>query len=155
MPSPAQIAKNEALRLWRARNPDKQRAITRRQREHIKASPKLAARQREHNRRWAKQNRAWIRAYNKQYFIKLRKEFIAAYGSKCACCDETISEFLTLDHVNGGGNKHRRLIGTNNLYTTLKKVGWPQDEYRLLCMNCNWAGRGGKICPHKSTNGAT
>jgi hypothetical protein len=83
----------------------------------------------------------------------LKDEFIAEYGGKCECCAETASEFLTIDHIKGGGTKHRKAIGpTSQLIRILKRQGWPKGEYRLLCMNCNLAyGRFG-YCPHKRVN---
>lgn len=30
---------------------------------------------------------------------------------KCACCGDGHIEFLTIDHINGDGNKHRKEIG--------------------------------------------
>jgi hypothetical protein len=31
----------------------------------------------------------------------------------------------------------------------LKRQNWPQDGYRVLCMNCNWATSRGRTCPHE------
>jgi len=80
-------------------------------------------------------------------------EVIEAYGGRCECpgCDVTEPAFLTIDHVGGGGNKHRRSLGGNQvrrLRRWLKDQGWPRDGFRLLCMNCNHATRHGKTCPH-------
>ncbi len=59
-------------------------------------------------------------------------------------------EFLSVDHINGGGRKHREKLGGGTaFFLWLKEKGFPKDEYRLLCMNCNWArGRYG-YCPHE------
>ena len=74
------------------------------------------------------------------------------YGRECECCGETEPLFLTIDHVNGGGSKHRREEGSHTYALILrekKKIGeWPSG-YRILCHNCNcgrW--RNGGICPH-------
>ncbi len=78
-------------------------------------------------------------------------ELIEAYGGKCQCCEETETAFLTLDHIGGGGAEHRKSLGGNHirkLRQELKAQGWPKDKYRLLCMNCNFATRHGKPCPH-------
>ncbi len=86
---------------------------------------------------------------------QLRAEMILEYGSKCACCGESTWEFLTLDHVNGDGAKHRKEMNRSGveIYALLKKQGWPKDRYRLLCMNCNFAiGRCG-YCPHTVKEG--
>jgi hypothetical protein len=38
-----------------------------------------------------------------------------------------------------------------HVYRDLKKRGWPQEGYTVLCMNCNFAQRFGHRCPHKIT----
>jgi hypothetical protein len=80
-------------------------------------------------------------------------DLIEGYGGKCACCGETEPAFLTLDHIGGGGAAHRRSIKRGNkilrIRQELKAAGWPTDKYRLLCMNCNFATRHGKVCPHQ------
>ena len=69
---------------------------------------------------------------------KIKLEMIAAYGSVCVLCGEQHWEFLTIDHVNGGGNAHRKLVGVGAVfYRFLKNQGWPKDTYRLLCASCN------------------
>lgn len=87
-----------------------------------------------------------------------QEELIIAYGGKCVCCGEKEHAFLTLDHIEGGGNKHRQRLRTKGKNPTrvirqeLKEQGWPKDKYRLLCMNCNHATRHSKKCPHKLKN---
>jgi hypothetical protein len=46
---------------------------------------------------------------------------------------------LTLDHINGGGTKHRRENNKANcaIYRLLAHQGYP-DGYRILCHNCNY-----------------
>ena len=77
---------------------------------------------------------------------------IQAYGGKCLCCGEEAPEFLTIDHIHGGGTEERKRIkGGQTFYAHLKKHGWPKDRYRLLCANCNGSiGRHG-YCPHQSS----
>ena len=71
---------------------------------------------------------------------KLRIEVITHYGNKCECCGESLPEFLSIDHINSGGNAHRREIKASsiNLYRWLKNNNYP-DGFRILCMNCNWS----------------
>ena len=77
----------------------------------------------------------------------LRVEVLDRYGRSCVCCGETREEFLTIDHINGGGRKHVQEIGL--LYRWLKKHHWPTEGFRVLCMNCNFSrGRYG-YCPHE------
>ena len=81
-----------------------------------------------------------------------KAEFVAAYGGRCACCGETELVFLSLDHINGGGNQHRMSFSGNGGRKLLQEAtaaGWP-DIYRVLCMNCQFGTRYGKVCPHRA-----
>lgn len=79
---------------------------------------------------------------NKRFRDNRRKKIILHYSEgicKCALCNESIYEFLTIDHINGGGKRHRQnLGGTDKLYDYLIKEGFPTG-YRILCWNCNCA----------------
>lgn len=78
-----------------------------------------------------------------------RDELLAAYGGKCACprCPETNPAFLTLEHVGGGGKEHRKRVGSHS-YAYLRRRGFPQEGFTLLCWNCNSSSRFTGICPH-------
>jgi hypothetical protein len=78
-----------------------------------------------------------------------RDELIAAYGGKCACpkCPETNPAFLTLEHLNGDGKHHRKEMGSHT-YADLRRRGFPQEGYTLLCWNCNAGSRFTNVCPH-------
>lgn len=73
------------------------------------------------------------------------------YGGRCSCCGERDPRLLTLEHKNGGGNEHRRRCGGTStcVLKDVKRLGWPKDDFDILCFNCNLASSGGKICPHK------
>lgn len=79
---------------------------------------------------------------------KLKDEVYAAYGGyRCACCGETEPAFLSIDHMNGGGNQHRKVV--RNICPWLKRHGFPEG-FQVLCMNCNrgkWVNGG--VCPHQ------
>ena len=84
---------------------------------------------------------------------------LVAYSSDppvCACCDETILGFLTLDHANNDGKAHRAIVNAGRapsgatIYQWLRVNNYPQNlGLRVLCFNCN-AGRqwNGGVCPH-------
>lgn len=80
---------------------------------------------------------------------RLRDQMLEAYGGKCACakCPETNPAFLTLEHVGGGGRKHRAEMGSH-IYADLRRRGWPQEGFTLLCWNCNAMTANGRSCPH-------
>ncbi len=81
----------------------------------------------------------------------LRMEVILSYGSECACCGEARYEFLTIDHVNGGGTQQRRELGNSSMAIArwLKKNNYPEG-YQILCFNCNCAKGASGYCPHVS-----
>jgi hypothetical protein len=90
------------------------------------------------------------RSYMKHHRKSLWKKVLDAYGSVCACCGEKQNEFLTTDHINGGGSEHLRKRGTVGIYRDIIKEGFPRDKYQILCMNCNWAKSVYGKCPHGS-----
>ena len=81
----------------------------------------------------------------KRWRFKLRVEVLTHYGNgKLACvkCGENNIFCLTLDHIEGGGSKHRKRIGgAVKLYPLLKRQGYPEG-YQTLCMNCQWKKKG-------------
>lgn len=67
-------------------------------------------------------------------------------------CDVTEPDFLTIDHVNGGGRQHRISIGKSggDFYAWLVRNNYPKG-FQVLCFNCNCAkGFFGK-CPHEDS----
>ena len=97
--------------------------------------------------------REHYRARQKQTVQTNKDRCYAAYGSYvCRCCGETEPLFLTLDHVEGNGNEHKRSIGsrgTKDLYRWIIKHDFPVDMFCVLCFNCNCGrARNGGICPH-------
>ena len=83
-------------------------------------------------------------------------EYYSGGTGKCACCPEKYIEFLTIDHINGNGNQHRREIKAAGQY--LKFYGWLirnnfPEGYRVLCMNCNFARGKYGYCPHERNEG--
>ena len=109
---------------------------------------------REENRKrcriYAFKNKEKINNYSKQWSRRNREDVLAHYGNKCECCGEDKKEFLSIDHINGGGNKHRKDIGHLNIYVWLKRNNYPKG-FRILCHNCNMAKAFYGYCPHKKT----
>ena len=84
-------------------------------------------------------------------YYRLRHEAILAYGGyRCACCGIREALFLTIDHVNDGGARHRRQVGASvDFFKWLKRNGYPKG-FQVLCSNCNSGRhRNGGCCPHK------
>jgi hypothetical protein len=71
-----------------------------------------------------------------------------AYGGRlCACCGESCMHFLSIDHLDGNGAKHRKQIG-HHLYEWLRRNKYPPG-FQVLCQNCNIGKHlNGNVCPH-------
>lgn len=106
---------------------------------------------------WRSENREKCVEKSRKYRAKLRDECFAAYGNKCFCCGQTVKEFLAMDHVFGGGNRHRQdekaLRGGGGIHLYLKKRGYPAT-FRLSCHNCNLSRGFYGYCPHEKERAA-
>ena len=80
---------------------------------------------------------------------EIRAKIISFYGGKCACCGESNEVFLDIDHIEGGGNRHRREFKNYAVYIKWIDETHP-DFLQLLCKNCNWAKFRYGTCPHES-----
>jgi hypothetical protein len=101
-------------------------------------------------RRYERNSAAIIAATGAQR-DRSRLRILAHYSQgtmRCACCSEPRIEFLTIDHIDGGGHRHRKEVGSGNkFYLWIIRNDFP-DGFRVLCMNCNLSlGRRG-YCPH-------
>lgn len=76
--------------------------------------------------------------YAKKYKLDLKREVMDKYGGKCVCCGEKPLIFLTIDHIKGGGNKHRKELGRRGIYSWLRTNNYPKG-FQVLCWNCNAA----------------
>ena len=86
--------------------------------------------------------------YGKTYREKLKNIVLQHYGKFCACCGESNPMFLSIDHINGGGTKHRHNIKVKT-YNWLIENNFPIG-FQILCFNCNWGKHlNHGICPHK------
>lgn len=130
---------------------------------------------RDDNKEWKKQTDKKYRECNKEILKKWRddnKECLyqkkkekrfenkirvynhySNYDIKCSCCGENQIEFLSIDHIEGGGNKHRKALGFSgyHIYNYLIKNNFPPG-FQILCMNCNFSkGKrdGNGICIHQ------
>lgn len=90
---------------------------------------------------------------------KLKSEIFFIYSKgkmECNCCGVKGLNFLTIDHINNDGNKHRDELRKNkgsygnSIYRWLKKNNYPKG-FQVLCWNCNCGKMiNNGICPHKS-----
>lgn len=86
----------------------------------------------------------------RNYHRKNRIKVLDYYGGKCVCCGESLKEFLCIDHINGGGTKHRKELKSkhSSMVQWIIRNNYPK-EYRVLCHNCNQSLGYYGYCPHK------
>lgn len=103
---------------------------------------------------WQKNNKERAAFLNKRTREQNKLLAIEKYSNgenKCACCGENEIKFLSIDHIKGGGNKHRKTTGGTGqmTYRWLKRNNYP-DGFQVLCFNCNIAKGCYNECPHKN-----
>jgi hypothetical protein len=112
-----------------------------------------------HNSDYARQDRQVNpEKYTERRLLESKKlwERAISFFGPCACCGESRREFLSIDHINGHGNEFRKSSKGRSktgiyLLRQFNAANWPEElktEYRLLCMNCNFAIGHDGHCPH-------
>lgn len=98
-----------------------------------------------------------LRENNRKYSKSVKHSVFDHYSHgtfACACCGESNLDFLTLDHVNGGGTKERiAIFGRPNsagtrFFKWLINSGFPSG-YQILCANCNMSKGAHAACVHQ------
>lgn len=104
------------------------------------------------NKAYQQQHRERYLEHKRKFKQKRRLIVLIYYGGdppKCACCGESHTEFLTIDHINNDGAEHRKRIGgSGNLVNWLIQNNYPKG-YQILCSNCNCAKGSYGYCPHE------
>jgi hypothetical protein len=59
---------------------------------------------------------------------------------KCAKCGNNDIDVLSIDHINGGGNAHRKNVVHSHTEEWLVRNNFP-DGFQVLCMNCQFKKR--------------
>lgn len=77
--------------------------------------------------------------------VKTKTQVLTHYSNgKLACrqCGESRLACLTIDHINGGGSKHKRELKKHGsiFYIWLRQNNFPVG-YQVLCMNCQFVKR--------------
>lgn len=137
----------------RFKNYDKQKyekhseKIKERQRQARANNPDKFA---DRDRAYRENNLQRLQQYDASRTRDFKQKIFSRYGDRCECCGESYFEFLTIDHIGGGGNTHRKEVGYGQrFYRWLKENDYP-DGFRILCMNCNFSLGLKGYCPHKS-----
>lgn len=82
--------------------------------------------------------REYLVEWKRKHYAEERGRVFDHYGRECACCGAT--EQLEVDHIGGGGQRHRDVIPGNgsgsHLYRWLIKNDFPRG-FQILCRPCN------------------
>lgn len=84
---------------------------------------------------------------NRMLRVAVLRHYCGDRDPFCACCGEKFLEFLSLDHIHGGGREQRKKIKIR-WWEWVRKNGYPKT-FRVLCHNCNMAIGLYGYCPHK------
>ena len=101
---------------------------------------------------WRKRNVNSQRLYHQRWQTKVKTDVLGHYGSGklgCVKCGFTDIRALSIDHINGDGATHRKVIKMSGqrFYRWLKVNDYPKG-YQTLCMNCQFikAAEEGESC---------
>lgn len=104
-------------------------------------------------------NRERVRMYSRTSKVRIKRQVFTHYckspNIQCRYCGEDDIDILTIDHINGGGNRQQRDMGWTkrggySFYFWLKRNGFP-DGYQVLCMGCQYRKRRKEMAPENPT----
>lgn len=101
---------------------------------------------------WNKENKNRRRTITNYAARRRRYKVIEHYSNgtmQCACCGESIYEFLTIDHIDNNGSQHRKEIGRSDITSWIFENDFPPG-FQILCWNCNCAKGIHDSCPHEA-----
>ena len=147
-PEKRRLCSKLSARKKRALHPEESREYNRNyQKKWNKANPGRYKARRQRERANPK-----TKLVKETWYKMMRRRVLEHYGGTpptCQCCGESEYEFLTLEHLNGGGTKHRMEAGPSAVCPQIVRLGFP-DGYSVLCYNCNCGKQHNKgVCPHK------
>lgn len=116
---------------------------------YIKNRKRISIYQKQWRKTHREQNRLYSNRANAKRKIRILSHYSTTIIPSCVCCNETRIEFLSIDHINGGGNKQRIALkkAGQDFYKWIEKNNYP-NGFRVLCHNCNQAIGHFGHCPH-------
>jgi len=131
-------------------NQEHKKAISERKRryylENIEKIRAYYSANREKQKEYRREHKVEYRAKSRKSYQKIKAEVISFYSKGnniCAYCGFTDMRALTIDHIGGGGNAHRKQIkrlSGGTFYCWLKRNNYP-GGYQVLCANCQFIKR--------------
>lgn len=83
-------------------------------------------------------------------YARYRLDILKRLGNKCRCCKIENIDLLSIDHIHGGGNQEKLMIGSYTKY--IRRLNKLSDhelnlKYQALCYNCNYTRGFWGSCP--------
>jgi hypothetical protein len=134
---------NERRKMDRIKDPDKyKRQDDKKAQKHKEQYG--STRTPTHARYYKKNKKEVLRKARIQH-QEIKKFVLTHYGEgkpACVLCGYDKLNALSIDHIDGGGHKHRQQVGTRGgqIYGWLIKNNFPEG-FRTLCMNCQFLER--------------
>jgi len=89
-----------------------------------------------YHQKWEKDHREHRNILRRKYLNKLRIQVLSKLGNKCCKCGFDDPRALQVDHINGGGVKHRKeVVSAYLILGWLKRNNYPKG-FQILCANC-------------------
>lgn len=76
----------------------------------------------------------------KRYRQRWKERVLDALGHQCNRCGFSDERALQVDHINGGGARHKRTLGGDQIALYRYVMSHPY-EFQILCANCQWIKR--------------
>ena len=111
-----------------------------RRRAQIEEYEKYRKRNLNYNKKYYGKNREKIMEAHKKHRIKVFTEIFNLLGNQCVKCGMKDKRVLQIDHIEGGGYKHKKIKGCGMSYyeEILESIKNKENKYQLLCANCNF-----------------
>jgi RNase P subunit RPR2 len=101
-----------------------------------------------YGKKWRRLNKKKIKRYNfqhrsvflknsKNYRLKMKEKIFEVLGHVCKRCGFSDKRALQVDHINGGGTRHRRDL-SRSYFRFYQDILKEPNKYQILCANCNW-----------------
>lgn len=88
------------------------------------------------HRRWYARNKDKAYANSRKHILRLYANIRKRYGSVCVKCGFSDVRALQIDHIKGGGTRHRKTFKNDyNYYRYVRDA--PDGVFQMLCANCN------------------
>lgn len=97
----------------------------------------------EHREEYNKRLREYMKPRSKRETAEIKRRVLTHYSRgilACVKCGFSNIDALSIDHINGNGNQHRRELGDKRgvkFYKWLIAEEFPEG-YQTLCMNCQF-----------------